>query len=220
MAEALIETLQKAPSDTARLLAGQALRHFPGPATEAALFQALSDKDELVRGSASKMLLELKGLEKLSAVPRNRLFRIQALILNPLVSVRKAAINELQEVLAALAEGRRPEELGIATEEVPESPALQRLWESVFNENNKPEWKQRIDIDAFRALPASERAWGEHLLLLLLGNRDRRGIQAAAELREPFTLPALRELASKRGKIALEARKAIAAIGGRQAPES
>jgi hypothetical protein len=213
-AEALVRTLRESHIDTARLLAANALRDFPGPATEAALLQALDDEDELVRGRAGAVLMRQKGLEELAAVPRNRLFRLQALILNPLSAVRQAAIAELKELLAALAEGKRPDELGIATQEQPESPALQRLWDSVFNEGRKPEWKRRIDIDAYRALPEAERPWGEHLLLMLLGDRDLRGVHAAAELREQRALPALRELAGKRGKIAAEAQKAIAAIEG------
>lgn len=59
----IIHVLQKHPSPYTRLKAAMKLRNFPTPEVIEALFDAINDRDYLVRNHASESLLAIHGLE-------------------------------------------------------------------------------------------------------------------------------------------------------------
>lgn len=59
----IIQVLREYPSPYVRLNAARKLRDFPSPEVIAALFDAVSDVDYLVRNYASESLLAIHGLE-------------------------------------------------------------------------------------------------------------------------------------------------------------
>ena len=210
----LANILQHAADPSARLLAAAELAHFPSPGTDSVLLAALDDEDELVRGQATGSLLGLCGLERAAAVARGHLFRLTALILNPLHAVREPAIRELAGLVAAVRGGKDPGELGLAVEEVPESAALDQFAESAFIEpdpdNPDAPWQTDLDLLSLDKLQGEERQWAQHLIYLVLSKGDARAVRAILHVGDKSAVPALQEVTqTHEGEVADAARAAL-----------
>ncbi len=94
------------------------------------------------------------------------------------------------------------------------APMLARLRNSVFGEGGvRSKAPSKVDLEAFNALSGPERAWGEQFIIQLIGDGDPRGIEAAAALHADWAVAALREVAKRRGKAGVAAKKALSDLG-------
>ena len=93
---ALIGVLKSAPWWGVRLNAAMALSHVPTPQSVAALWEALTDPEDLVRSHAAESLLALHGLED-EAAPNN----LSIAVMSDKPKERRQAIAALKQRIAA-----------------------------------------------------------------------------------------------------------------------
>lgn len=212
-AAALVRIVRTSYLDQPRLAAAQLLGEIPGPEATAALLDALSDKVEAVRGAALDALKQRTGLDKLPG-RGGRLALLTARLYSSLSSVRDAALAEIRTLFTNLQAGKTPQDLGLGREDAPDSPMLARLRNSVFGEGGvRSKAPGKVDLEAFNALTGPERAWGEQFIIQLIGDGDPRGIEAATALHADWAVAALREVAKRRGKAGVAAKKALSDLG-------
>jgi HEAT repeat protein len=93
--EALIDVLLSAPFWGDRVDAARALREVKTPESEAALWKAIADPEDLVRNHAAESLLELHDISVEDADPNSLAIRV----MSDDVRERESAVTELRELL-------------------------------------------------------------------------------------------------------------------------
>lgn len=111
--------------------------------------------------------------------------------LTPFPSVIAEGANNLRRILADLAQGKTPSELGLIYEPGPDPSLLDRVWESFHS--SYPSY----DLEAISQLTGHDAAWARVMMLFKLGQRDIRGARAIAALGWTDMKPTLEEAHEK-----------------------